>query len=319
MPSTRFALATGGLPLDAVVAAARDAERLGYEAVLVGEAGLEVDALVACAAVLQATRRVRCGPGIATVYDRHPVALARGAATLDRLAPGRALLGLGRGARPFVERGLGLGWEPSQAALRDALAICRPLLSGTAVAHRGSRWSAEIGPAPERSRAVGPVPLLLAAVGPRTLRLAGASADGVLLNYGAPPDYVRWAVGEVRAGALDAGRDPEAVDVYGYLFVLCTDGVEQVESRLDSLRTELETLHAEPGQGRWLAAQAGTPERWDDAALRRFAVVGSRDECLARIEAYRDAGLRCPVVMPSAMRSLHGPSRPAGSRADPLL
>jgi 5,10-methylenetetrahydromethanopterin reductase len=240
------------------------------------------------------------------VYDRHPVALARGAATLDRLASGRALLGLGRGGRPYVERELGLPWEPSQAALADAVRITRTLLGGGAAAHRGKRWSAEIGPAPERSRAASApgVPVLLAAVGPRTLRLAGAEADGVLLNYGAPPEYVRWAVAEVRAGAVAAGRDPAAVDVYGYLFAVCTD-VPGSGRRLDALRHQLAELHAEPGQGRWLAAQTGAPQRWDDDALRRFAVVGSRAECLARIEQYRDAGVACPVLMPSAMRALH--------------
>jgi 5,10-methylenetetrahydromethanopterin reductase len=153
---------------------------------------------------------------------------------------------------------------------------------------------------------VGRVPVLLAAVGPRTLGLAGAAADGVLLNYGAPTEYVRWAVDLVRAGAVEAGRDPDDVDVYAYLFVVHTD-TPDAERRLDALRRELAALHAEPGQGRWLAAQVGAPSRWDDEALRRFAVVGTREECLARIEQFRDAGARCPVVMPSAMRMLFDP------------
>jgi len=303
--SERFALATGRLSLDGVVGAAVEAERLGYEAVLVGESGLEVDAFVTAAAVLGATQQVRCGPGVAGVWDRHPVALARAAATLDRLAPGRALLGLGRGERAAVEHGLGLSWEESQAAVEDAVAICRRLLRGEAVRHRGRRWSAEIGPPGERSAAWWRVPLLLAAVGPRTLRLAGAAADGVLLNYGAPLEYVRWAVEQVAEGARAAGRDPAAVDVYGYLFVARTD-TDDATARLDALRRELAALHAEPGQGRWLSAQVGAPDGWDTVALRRFAVVGTREECLARIAEYRDAGMRCPVVMPSAMRALHG-------------
>jgi 5,10-methylenetetrahydromethanopterin reductase len=289
MPRPRFALATGGLSLDAVVAAAREA-----------------DAFVASAAVLQATAQVRCGPGVANVQDRHPVALARGAATLDRLAPERALLGLGRGSRAYVEQALGLHWRRTQSALEDSLRICRQLLSGRAARWEGEHWTARIGPAPERSRAVGPVPLLLAAVGPRTLRLAGALADGVLLNYGAPLEYVEWAVAQLREGALEAGRDPEAIDVYAYLFAVCTDSAD-APRRLDALRAQLAELHAEPGQGHWLAAQVEAPAQWDGAALRRFAVVGTREECLARIGEYRAAGVRCPVLMPSAMRALHHP------------
>jgi 5,10-methylenetetrahydromethanopterin reductase len=139
-----------------------------------------------------------------------------------------------------------------------------------------------------------PVPVLLAAVGQRTLRLAGAAADGVLLNYGAPVEYVRWAVEQVAEGALAAGRDPATVDVYGYLLVAAD------ERRLEVVRRTLTELSAVPEQ----AAALGLPREWDEAALRRHAVIGTRDECLARIEEYRDAGVRCPVLMPSAMRAL---------------
>jgi alkanesulfonate monooxygenase SsuD/methylene tetrahydromethanopterin reductase-like flavin-dependent oxidoreductase (luciferase family) len=305
MPRSRFALATGALPLDTVRDAARDAERLGYEAVLVGEAGIGSDAFVAAAAVLLATSEVRCGPGIANVHDRHPVVLARAAATLDRLSPGRALLGVGRSSREWVEDKLGLPWSLSGDAVADAVRICTELLAGRDVEHQGRRWSAHLGGLGESWRPRQTVPVLLAAVGPRTLRLAGALADGVLLNYGAPLEYVRWAVEEVRAGAAGADRVPESVDVYGYLFVVRTDAPD-AERRMATLRRELERLHAEPGQGRWLAGQVGEPQQWDDEALRRFAVVGTRDECLRRIEEYREAGLRCPVLMPSAMRALHG-------------
>jgi alkanesulfonate monooxygenase SsuD/methylene tetrahydromethanopterin reductase-like flavin-dependent oxidoreductase (luciferase family) len=52
----------------------------------------------------------------------------------------------------------------------------------------------------------------------------------------------------------------------------------------------------------------GAPARWDDEALRRFAVVGTREECERRIAEYREAGVRCVVLMPSGMRALHGAS-----------
>jgi 5,10-methylenetetrahydromethanopterin reductase len=313
----RVALATGSMPLDAVVAAAREAEELGYEAVLAGEVGLEADAFVVSAAVLAATARIRCGPGIANAYDRHPVALARAAATLDRLAPGRALLGIGRSEGSWPSGALELPWDPSP--LGDAVRITRELLAGRAVDHRGARWSAHTGPAPQRAAARHRVPVLLAAVGPRTLGLAGALADGVLLNYGAPVEYVGWALDQLRAGASQAGRDADEVDVYGYLLVACLDAPDAAR-RLESARQTLAALHAIPDQGRWLGAPAGgSPARWDEAALRRFAVVGSRQECLARIDEYRAAGVRCPVLMPSAMRALHAPAGTEWPSQTPLL
>jgi 5,10-methylenetetrahydromethanopterin reductase len=303
MPTPRLALTTGGMSLEAVVAAAREAEALGYEAVLVGEGGMEADAFVTAAAVLQATARVRCGPGIANAYDRHPVALARGAAALDHVAPGRALLGVGRSERDYVEEVLGQDWAPSPLA--DAVRIARTLLGGRPVDHTGARWSAHRAAPPQRAAAGHEVPLLLAAVGPQTLRLAGAEADGVLLNYGASPEYARWAVAQVEAGAREAGRDPGEVDVYGLLLCARSDAPDAA-ARLESVRATISGVHAIPDQGRWLSAPTGGPvQSWDEATLARFALVGTREQCLARIEEYRAAGVRCPVLMPSGMRALH--------------
>lgn len=300
----RFAVTTGGMPLAAVVEAGRAAESLGYEALLVGEARLESDAFVTAGAALAATERLRCGPGIANAYDRHPVALARGAAALDRVAPGRALLGIGRSERADVEGRLGMAWAPSP--LEDALRIVRPLLAGRPVEHQGRRWSAHFEAAPSRAAAGGRVPVLLAAVGPRTLRLGGALADGVILNYGASPEYVEWAVGQTAEGARAAGRDPGEVDVYGLLLVACSSAPD-FAARLESVRRTLESVFAIPDQGAALSSPAGgRPREWDEAAVRRFAVVGTREECLGRVGEYRAAGLRCAVLLPGGMRALHG-------------
>ena len=40
----------------------------------------------------------------------------------------------------------------------------------------------------------------------------------------------------------------------------------------------------------------------------KFARVGTREECERRIAEYREAGVRCVVLMPSGMRALHGAS-----------
>jgi 5,10-methylenetetrahydromethanopterin reductase len=299
----RFAVATGEMSVADVVAAAREAEALGYEAAYVGEAVLEADAFVASAAALSATSTIRIGPGVANVVERHPVALARGAATLDRLASGRTLLGLGRGD---VSRARVLGLAPASAgALEDAVRICRGVLDGRAVDHDGSRWDAHLGPAPARARAGSPVPIHLAAVGPHSLRLAGALADTALLNYGTGPEYVAWAVALVREGAERAGRDPAEVDVAGYVLLARTDQ-EDSARQVEAVRLTVAGLHALPGQGDLLAAPSGgRPAEYSGAALARFAAIGDGDACRARLDDYRAAGLRSIVLLPRAMRALH--------------
>ncbi len=305
-PPGRFAVATGEMSVREAVDAIRDAEALGYEAAYAGEAGLEADAFVVSAAALVLTTMIRAGPGIANVVDRHPVALARAAATLDRLAPGRALLGLGRGD-PGHARAIGAGPATTQA-LEDALRICRALLDGGGVDHRGGRWQARLGAAPARARASTRVPLHLAAVGPASLRLAGALADSALLNYASGPEYTAWAVARVREGAERAGRDPDEVDVAGYVLVARTD-VEDAERQLEAVRRTVAAVHALPGEGELLAAPSGgSPATWTAPTLARFAAIGDAAACAARLAEYRAAGLRCIVLMPGAMRALHGPT-----------
>jgi alkanesulfonate monooxygenase SsuD/methylene tetrahydromethanopterin reductase-like flavin-dependent oxidoreductase (luciferase family) len=303
-PAGRFAVATGEMSVAAAVAAVREAERLGYDAAFAGESGLEADAFVVSAAALAATTTIHAGPGIANVVDRHPAALARGAASLDRLAPGRALLGLGRGD-PAHARALGV--EPATTAtLEDALRICRALLAGGGVDHAGRRWRARLEAAPGRARAGAPVPLCLAAVGPATLRLAGALADTALLNYASGPEYVRWAVAHVREGAERAGRDPDDVGVAGYVLVARTDQAD-AGRQLEAVRRTVAAVHALPGQGELLAAPSGGRlSSWSPDSLGRFAAVGDAAACAARLDEYRAAGLGCVVVMPRAMRALHG-------------
>jgi 5,10-methylenetetrahydromethanopterin reductase len=53
----------------------------------------------------------------------------------------------------------------------------------------------------------------MSATGPKNLRNAGALADRVMLYVGVNPVSVRWAIDHVRAGAAEAGRDPDAIRI----------------------------------------------------------------------------------------------------------
>ena len=55
------------------------------------------------------------------------------------------------------------------------------------------------------------IPIMMPATGPKNLRAAGALADRVMLYVGVDESSVRWAIDHVRAGAEEAGRDPDAV------------------------------------------------------------------------------------------------------------
>ena len=79
---------------------ARRAEALGYDTLLVPDhLGRQLSPIAALAAAATATTRLRIGPYVFANDFRHPLVMAREAATLDVLSNGRLELGLGAGWR----------------------------------------------------------------------------------------------------------------------------------------------------------------------------------------------------------------------------
>ena len=154
------------------------------------------------AAALQATERIRLGPLIENPIMRQPAVIAGSIATVDALAPGRAWLGMGVGDTAVRL----MGRKPATVAeLAESVRVIRKLLAGERL---------EVGAArPATLRHAAPVPVWIAAGGPRTLRMAGAVADGVFIRVGVHRANLAHAVGLVRDGAKEAGRDPASVGI----------------------------------------------------------------------------------------------------------
>jgi alkanesulfonate monooxygenase SsuD/methylene tetrahydromethanopterin reductase-like flavin-dependent oxidoreductase (luciferase family) len=115
------------MPLDnrreVLVAAAVEADRLGYDAFLLPETwALDVPVVLAEAAVK--TRRIVLGTGIVGIWGRSAATLAMMAATLASLSSGRFVLGLGASTAQLAEglhdvpweRPAGGGWRPRAQA-----------------------------------------------------------------------------------------------------------------------------------------------------------------------------------------------------------
>jgi probable F420-dependent oxidoreductase len=192
------------------------AERLGLGSVWVSErwAAKELGSLAGALAV--ATDRVRIISGITHFGTRHPVALAGLATTTQALSGGRFVLGLGR-SLPDLWPMLGLP-TPTVQLMEDLAQILRDIWAGKTVSYSGPagefpRLFASDQPDVKRP------PLLLAAIGPKTLALAGRAFDGVILHPFLTADAVTLSRGIVRAAAVEAGRDPDSVRVYGEIVV----------------------------------------------------------------------------------------------------
>jgi 5,10-methylenetetrahydromethanopterin reductase len=187
--------------IDAFAADVQRAESLGWDAAWLPDSQLRRrDTYVQLAAAARVTERIVLGPLLANPINRHPSVTASSIATIDELAPGRVLLGWGVGDTAVRLAGL----KPARVKeLEESTRLMRALLDGREV---------EVGALrPARLPHHRPVPIWIAAGGPKTLRMAGGVADGVFVRVGTHRANIARTVEAVRAGAREAGRDPDGV------------------------------------------------------------------------------------------------------------
>lgn len=163
------------------VRTARRAEELGYDVLLVPDhLGSQLSPIPALTAAAVATTRLRVGSFVFANDFRHPLVLAREAATLDWLSGGRFEFGIGAGWSTADYRQLGLQYP--RAGLRidrlaEALPLIKRLLAGDMVTHDGTYYPlgrARVAPRPVQNPRP---PILVGGGGPRLLRLAAREAD----------------------------------------------------------------------------------------------------------------------------------------------
>ncbi|WUI03819.1 TIGR03621 family F420-dependent LLM class oxidoreductase [Spirillospora sp. NBC_00431] len=210
---------------------ARRAEDLGYDVLVLRDHfvtepfGDQLAPMVALASAASATSTLRLGTMVLANDYRHPVMLAKEAATLDHLSGGRFELGIGAGwlreeyeaaGMPFDEAGVRVG------RLEESLRILRGLLTGQKTAFAGEHYRVDgltVFPPPARR----PPPIVVGAGSRRMLGLGGRYADTVgVLPRALPdgtisdeiterlPETIARKVGRVREAAEAAGgRDVE--------------------------------------------------------------------------------------------------------------
>lgn len=204
----------------AFVEFARVGRDLGFERLWIPDQTYYVDPFVLLAHVAVEVPGLELGLAVTNPYTRHPVQIARAAASVAEIAGGRLLLGLGAGNRKHVIERLGLDGSHAAERVREAAVLIRRLLRGETVTHTGHWTLQEIRL--EREGAVD-VPILIGTRNPRMLRVAGETGDGVLLESLVSPRAQAYGLEEVRAGAATAGRTLEGFEVVAWQSITITD------------------------------------------------------------------------------------------------
>ncbi|HEX3839321.1 MAG TPA: TIGR03621 family F420-dependent LLM class oxidoreductase [Acidimicrobiales bacterium] len=184
--------------------------------------------LTAVAAVAAATQRIRVGTLVLDAGLRDPVLTAKAAATVERLSGGRLELGLGAGyvAANFAAAGMAFESGADRVArLEEMVTLITRLWAEPSTSFHGRFFdvveSPRVAPEPVRPR------LLIGGGGRRVMGLGGAVADTVSMI--ARQTSGEWSIADslpdstenrmaekaawVRAGAEQAGRDPESVEL----------------------------------------------------------------------------------------------------------
>lgn len=261
-----------------LLALAERAEALGFDSVWVGDSVLarpRHDPLTLLAAVAARTRRVELGTAVLLPALRNPVLLAHQVATLDRLAEGRLILGIGIATDvPNIRaefEAAGVPFEKRVGRLVEGIALCRALWRGEPVDWDG-RWKLTggvVGPTPHRPG--GPriwIGGSVAAARERTGRLY----DGWFPNAPSPTEYaVLWS--EVQAAARAAGRDPGALTPAMYLTLALDDDAARADERIDA----------------YLQRYYGL--RPDTMRKRQMCFAGNAAGAAAWLKSYADAGV----------------------------
>ena len=304
-------------PIREGMALTQYAEAKGFDAVWQAESRLVREATVPMASFLAVTERIKVGSGVVNNWTRNPALLASTFSTLDDLAPGRVILGIGAWWDPLAAK-VGITRTKPLKAMRETVEAVRALLADETVTYDGEFVhldGVELDYVHQERRPKD-VPIYIGATGMQMMELTGEIADGAVLNYLVSPAYNDTAMQHLEKGAAKAGRSLDDVD-RPQLVVCSLD--EDRQRALDNARL-LVTQYL--GQQPHIMKASGVPESlleeigkvltWPathdqvvaastlvpDDVVQMITASGTPEECRAKVDEYVQRGCTCPILYP---------------------
>lgn len=254
---------TPARPLPDAQRMATDALSAGFDGLVVTEAGRT--AYLSCAAAALAAPGLDVLTGVAVAFARSPMVNAQCAWELAETSGGRFRLGLGTQVRAHAQRRYGVAFDPPGPRLEEhvrAVRACFAAFRGDApldfhgrfheLTFLNPQWS------PGRLEVADP-PVDVAGVNPWMLRMAGRVADGLHVHPLGHPGYLREVAGpELAAGAAEAGRSPDDVQVIVPVLTIVGDTLEERAWSRSLVRAQLSFYGSTPTY-RFILDAAGFP------------------------------------------------------------
>ncbi len=298
---------------------AQYAEAKGFDAVWQADSRLVRDAVVPMAAFAANTEHIKIGSGVIDIWTRNAARLASTFSTLDDLAPGRMICGLGAWWDPLASK-VGIDRSRPLKVMREVVEAVRGLLGNETVTVDGYHVQldgVELDYVYQERRPKD-VPIYIGATGMQMMELTGEIADGAVLNYLVSPSYNVGALEALARGAAKSGRTVDDID-RPQLVVCSVDDDRQ--AALDGARL-LVTQYL--GQQPHIMKASGVPQElldeigkvltWPathdevvaasklvpDEIVQMITASGTPDEVRSKVDEYVAAGCTCPILYPLA-------------------
>ena len=295
----------------------RYAEARGFEAVWQAESRLVRDAIVPMAAYAAVSERIKIGSGVINNWTRNIGLLAATFLTLDDLAPGRIICGLGAWWDPLA-RNVGIDRRKPLTAMKETVLILRRLLNMERVTFPGEFVNVEgieLDVVHGR-REPRDVAIMIGATGDQMMELTGEISDGAVLNYCVPPDYNTKALELLEKGAAKAGRSLDDID-RPQLVVCSVDhdhdkAIDTTRGLLTQYLAQQPHIAKASGVSQEIVAEIQSILGWPatkeqiqqakhlvpEDLILRITASGTPDDARAKVQEYRNNGATCPILYP---------------------
>ena len=162
---------------------------------------------------LAALTRLELVTDVIILPQRQTALVAKQAAEIDVLSEGKLRLGVGIGWNPVEYEALGMDFHTRGKAIEEQIEVLRLLWSQEIVSYQGRAHTiveAGLNPLPTRRT----IPIWMGGSSPVALKRIARLADG-WFPQGAPDETMRATLAQLRAWAVEAGRDPAALGIEG--------------------------------------------------------------------------------------------------------
>src|SRR3954467_14043996 len=314
-----------GLTSEQQLTLVREAESLGFDSVWAAEA-YGSDTATVLAWLAAQTERIRIGSAIFQIPGRSPAMTAMTAATLDNIADGRMILGIGTSGPQVAEGWHGQPFAKPLERTREYVAILRMALARERGEFEGNQYTLPLphGQGKALKLMIAPVqeriPIYIAAIGPKNTQLTGEIADGWIPTFFSP-EHVGEFKELLEEGASRAGRNLNGFDIAPNVNVAIDDDVDRARDQMrpflalyvggmgsrkqnfynalvrrygfEEAADEVQNLYLE---GKKDEAAAALPAELIDMT----ALCGPLDRIKERLAVYRDAGVGTLITTPIA-------------------